>query len=103
MIETMNTMNPSVAEFLLPSQISPRSDLSRADIEFFHTQQKQGLACLVPAALIAINKGTSFRPVASYLLTASVAIGVSFYNRVLAVITCIEEYDQFVASKKYGG
>lgn len=94
-------MNPSVAEFLLPSEISPRADISRADIEFFHNQQAQGLACMVPATLIAQNRGVSFRPVASYLLTASVAIGVSYHNRVLAVITCIEEYDQFVASKQY--
>lgn len=94
-------MNPSVAEFLLPSEISPRADISRADIEFFHTQQKQGLACMVPSTLIAQNKGLSFRTVASFLLTASVAIGVSFHNRVLAVITCIEEYDKFIEDKNY--
>mgnify|MGYP007044010045 CR=1 FL=1 len=98
MIETMNTMNPSVAELLLPSEISPRSDLSAAEITFFHDQQKQGLACIVPSALLCIQKGKAFRSVASYLLTASVAIGVSFHNRIMAVIGNMEEYDEFIDS-----
>lgn len=88
-------MNPTITQFLLPSVMNYNS-LGAEKVKIFRKLQDDGLACIVPRALLAVNNGNSFRSLASFLLSANGMFAVSKNNQIVTLISSMEEYEAYI-------